>query len=197
MDHGYTGWYDRLTHRAQQVADGYAGWVGRVEFEWFVTLTIPWLASENRADQLFKELMQSLGKDLGTPVAYIVGKEGRSKSGASVPWHFHAALIAAKSIPQERIQATWRRIIAREHDQGDTSVLVKAFDPTTKGVAYITKMATDSSGYIDQRWLERFDPSIGADKPKNKRIRRNEERYRSQVAAMSVHHGQTVPPATL
>jgi hypothetical protein len=146
----------------REVVTEWGRWLAPIKWQLFVTLTFPWNIAPGTADRKFKEMINSLERAMKERIGYLAGKEGKSKCGFEVPWHFHVALVAKGLINESLVENTWMVLINHQHsgERGDQNVVVQPYKDSLRGVEYIVKQSNESAGDLQHRWLEVFNPKI-------------------------------------
>ena len=84
-----------------------------VPWQLFATLEFPWNAKPETANLKFDRMIDTVERSLRTRVCYVNASETRSKSGALVPLHFHAAFAAARPISRQLVAGVWGEGVGR------------------------------------------------------------------------------------
>jgi hypothetical protein len=184
--------------RNRTIEDTWATWLRPIPWQMFATLTFPWNVAEETADRKFREFMNSLERSLKTNVAFIAGKEARTKTGDSVPWHFHLALTSARPMPADLIQRLWNRTVGRGRDSerfdehGAVSqyehAMVAPYDPVRPGIEYLVKLSHTTGAYVDHKWLHLFNPEIDRVRPRGEKSLRQNRRWNKPVSESIMAH---------
>jgi len=175
-------WHDRMQHRDQVAVDAIADWVSPIQWQWFATLTFPWNVRSETADRKFKQFINELERALKTRIGHLIGKEGSSKSGSPVPWHFHCCLTSLKPIPVSLLNESWGRLVGRTNAVTNDSLDVQPYNAGLHGVEYITKMIGTLDAEWDFNWLHLFNPAIEYTAKFDHRSLRGARRWEHQVA---------------
>jgi hypothetical protein len=174
-------WYDRIPEAERHIVDAYAKWLNPIPWQFFVTLTFPWDATSETADQKLKELLNALERELKNSICFMAGKERKARSaGMNVPWHFHVLMTAQCPIPKDLIEIWWRQLVGASGTGGlgkDDSVLVVPYDKNKRGVEYCLKLVNDCNGDWASRWLQLFHPTIKRTSQPDHRTLRQEKRF--------------------
>lgn len=137
------------------------------------------------ADSKFEQFIGTLGKELRTRVAYLMDREGRSKLGPIVPFHFHAALVSKVQIPVELIKRTWLDLMGRcnEATKKTDLVLVEPWDPNAGGMEYMLKFISDHDSSWDvAQAINLFNPRVPESVQFGRMRGRDRRRWNQQVA---------------
>jgi hypothetical protein len=180
-------WYTRIPSRDREVVDSVAEWIRPIPWQLFVTLTFPWNVKAETADRKLCEFINHIERELKTRICFIAGKEGCSKHGASVPWHFHLLLASVEQIPVSLVESTWKRLVGRSKagPRNDDSVDVRNYRADALSAEYIVKMigSVDADWYC--RWLHLFNPAIDYTPKRDHRFLRQSRRWARQLSARS------------
>jgi len=189
---GTDNWYMRIPWRDRNVVTAVAEWLRPVRWQWFVTLTFPWDVAYSTADRKLRELINGLERFHRAPIAYVAGKESRSRhDGSRVPWHFHLLITSRVAVSREAIEALWLGLI-RVGLQSDADIVrrskhakVEAYESHRLGPEYCLKtMNEDTSDWYIHR-LEEFLPGIvGPSRPNHRTVRRK-KRAAAQSAVIA------------
>jgi len=194
-----SNWYDRIPSRDREGVDAVAEWIRPIPWQQFVTLTFPWNVSEETADRKLREFINHLERKLKTRICFIAGKEGASKQGAKVPWHFHLLLTSVEQIPVSLIADIWRRLVGRSNStsEDDDSVDVKPFIDGILGAEYVMKMIGSVDGDWCCRWLHLFNPAISYTPKRDHRFLRQNRRWERQLLARGYMEPDRYVPASV
>lgn len=107
--------------------------------------------------------------------------ETRSKAGAIVPLHYHAAFAAAKPISSELVAKTWKAGVGRTKSVGGDLAVVEPFDPAGGGIGYIVKQITDHGCEWDLRNTHLFGGGIHAERKSDHASLRSARRWQAQM----------------
>lgn len=163
-----------------EVPAAVAEWLQLVPWQLFATLEFPWRARPETAGIKFAKLVDTLERSLRTRLCYVNAAETRSKAGASVPLHYHAAFAALRPIPSELVSKTWLAGVRRSHSKSSDLALVSPFDSALGGIRYITKQATDPGCEWDCKNVHLFvDGSHAAPKSDHASLR-SDRRWRAE-----------------
>ncbi len=174
---------DEMQYRDRAIPEAVADLVRSIDWQLFVTLEFPWNVRAETADRKFKELIDQLEREMRTRICYVVGKESRTKSGATVPWHFHCCLTALKPIAASQIESIWRRLVHRSKSTEDDGVVdIRPYDPALPGVEYITKLMSTLDAEWDFNWLHLFNPAMQVTRKFTRRFARGTRRWQKQAA---------------
>lgn len=152
-----------------------AQWLADIPWGVFATLSFasPHIRPE-AAITKFNEMIETLERTMRTRIGYIYAMERRSRSGAIVPLHIHAALVALKPIDCQLVRDAWGMSGAN----GTNKAQVEPYDPDRAGAEYIVKHATDPDCELGDRNLEFFNGSPLSDRMQS----REAQRWREQLA---------------
>jgi hypothetical protein len=136
------------------------GWLQDVPWQVFATLSFssPRIRFET-AHSKFHETLNIVAHSIGTRVGAIYAAGTRSKSGAIVPLHFHAAIVALKPIAYQMVAGAWAGGSLRTSSIRELA-RVERYDPARAGVEYITKQAADTGCEWGLRDVEFFSPTL-------------------------------------
>ncbi|WP_263383600.1 hypothetical protein [Granulicella arctica] len=177
------------TTRDRRFNESVADWVRPIPWQLFVHLTFPWNVRSETADSKFREFVNDLEKTLKTRVCFIAGKEGRSKNGPTVPFHFHVAMTAAITIPLDLVKTTWRNLIGRSNasELKDDSVRVDPWCSHADGLSYLLKQISDADSSWDCNWIGLFHPGpLYSPDWKNERQRKTKRWHYQPVKTIKV-----------
>jgi hypothetical protein len=137
-----------------------AEWLRPVPWQIFATLEFPWSAKPETAGHKFAHLIDMMERSLRTRVCSLYAAETRSKYGAIVPLHFHAAFTATRTITCQLVAGIWNPEVGRSNLMGGDLAQVEAFDPTKGGIAYILKHINGPDCTWDFRNVHLFNRNI-------------------------------------
>jgi hypothetical protein len=171
-------------------------WLKPIKWQHFATLEFPWSARPETAIAKFTSFINELEKTLRTRVCVVYGAETRSKSGATVPVHFHAAITAVKPIQAQLIVDLWLHeigrdgattsasgeVVARKGKVKSDLALVVPYNPALTGIGYIMKQVQDDSFHWDMRNINLFAPPTSSDSKQDHAALRAARRLLMQAA---------------
>jgi len=137
-----------------------AEWLAPIAWQLFATLEFPWKARPETASRKFAKLVDTMEKSIRTRVCFVNATETRSKSGAIVPLHFHAAFTAARPISESLVAGIWNAGVGRSASEDGDLAMVKPYDRSRNGIGYILKMMSDPNCAWDIRNVHLFNPAI-------------------------------------
>ncbi len=138
-----------------------AGWLQDVPWQLFATLSFasPRIRFET-AHSKFHETLNIVAHSIRTRVGALYAAETRSKfSGAVVPLHFHAAIVALMPIAHQMVAGAWAGGNLRASSIHELAV-VEPYNSARAGVEYIIKQAEDTGCEWGLRDVEFFSPSL-------------------------------------
>ena len=139
-----------------QIAAGQ--WLQDVPWQLFATLEFPSARVRfETAHSKLHEMLHTVEHSLRTRVGCVYAAETRSKSGAIVPLHFHAALTALRPIEYQLVMGAWGE--GRANSVQDLA-RVKPYDPSRGGIEYIMKQITDHDCQWGLKDVELFSNSM-------------------------------------
>jgi hypothetical protein len=148
----------RSTHDAPRAV---AAWLEDVPWQLFATFEFPTKATRPETANLkFAEMVNTVERTLRTRVCYVNASETRSRSGAPVPLHFHAAFAAARPIPPQLVAGVWNEGVGRTNSAGGDLARVQPYDPGMGGLGYIVKQIADQNCEWDCRNVDWFSNRI-------------------------------------
>lgn len=194
-----SNWYDRIPSRDREVVNQVAEWIRPIPWQLFVTLTFPWNIRAETADQKLGDFINEIERNLKTRICLIAGKEGVTKHGALVPWHFHLLLASVIPIPADMVEGTWRRLVGRSNSTSadDDSVDVRSFIADNLGEQYVAKMIASHYGDWNVRWLHLFNPAINYTPKRDHRLIRQRRRWEHQLSARGYAEPGRYMPASV
>jgi hypothetical protein len=137
-----------------------AEWLQPVLWQLFATLEFPWNCRPETASVKFAKFIDTLERSLRTRICYLNAAETRSKSGAIVPLHYHAAFAAAKPILSKLVVETWEAGVGRTKSVGGDLALVEPYDPARGGIRYIVKKIGDDGCEWDHKNVHLFADGV-------------------------------------
>lgn len=138
-----------------------AAWLEDVPWQLFATLEFPTRATRPETANLkFAEMVNTVERTLRTRVCYLNASETRSRSGAPVPLHFHAAFAAARPIPPQLVAGIWNDGVGRTNSVGGDLTRVQPYVPAMGGLAYVVKQIADQGCDWDCRNVHLFSNRI-------------------------------------
>lgn len=143
--------------------DAVANWLQPIRWQLFATLEFPWRARPETASRKFAELVDKMERSLRTRVCYVNATETRSKTGAIVPLHFHAAFTAVRPISHQLVAGIWNASIGRATSEAGDLALVEPYDLSRDGIRYITKLMADPDCGLDLRNVHLFNKAIAVE----------------------------------
>jgi hypothetical protein len=195
------GLYSRASSTIQPVTEldpaaAISEWLKPIKWQHFCTLEQPWSARPETAIAKFTSMVNKLERTIRTRACVVYGAETRSKSGATVPVHFHAALTAVKPIPAQLIVDLWLHEVGRDgsitSSSGEVVVrkgkvksdlaLVVPYNPSLNGIGYIMKQVQDDSFHWDSRNINLFAPPASIDTKQDHAALRAARRLQKQAA---------------
>ena len=158
-------------------------WLQSVPWQLFATLEFPYLRTRYEPARLkFAEMVNTVERSLRTRLGYLYAMETRSKSGAVVPLHFHAAFTAIRPIPDWLVAGVWNQAVGRSNSVGGDLALVEPYDPSMGGIEYIVKQVGDPNCEWDCRNVHLFSNSIQLEPKSDHASLRSARRWQQQVS---------------
>jgi hypothetical protein len=171
-------------------------WLKPIKWQHFLTLELPWSARPATAIAKFSSMLNKLERAIRTRACVVHGAETRSKSGATVPLHFHAAMTAVKPIPAQLIVDLWLHEVGRDGATTSASgevvvrkgkvksdlALVVPYNPALNGIGYIMKQVQDDSFHWDTRNINLLTPPTASDTKQDHAALRAARRLVKQAA---------------
>lgn len=154
-----------------------AEWLNPISWQAFGTFELPWRAKPETARHKFDEMIDRLERGMRTRVCFVRAAETKSKSGAPVPLHLHAALTATKPISCELVTDLWNSSVGRT--DGDLA-LVEPYNPALSGIAYIAKQINDHGCEWDCRNVHLFNRNIQIEPKADHASLRSARRWQAQ-----------------
>lgn len=154
-----------------------AEWLNPISWQAFGTFEFPWRARPETAGLKFDEIIDRLERGMRTRVCFVRAAETKSKSGAPVPLHLHAALTATKHISCELVTDLWNSSVGRT--DGDLA-LVEPYNPALGGIAYIAKQINDHGCEWDCRNVHLFNRNIQVEQKTDHASIRSARRWQAQ-----------------
>jgi hypothetical protein len=195
------GLYSRTSSANQLVTESdlaaaLSEWLKPIKWQHFATLEFPWSARPETAVAKFASFINELEKTLRTRICVVYGAETRSKSGATVPLHFHAAITAMKPIQAQLIVDLWLHEVGRDGSTTSASgevvarkgkvksdlALVVPYNPALNGIGYIMKQVQDDSFHWDARNIPFFTSQPSSDTMQDHAALRAARRLLKQAA---------------
>ena len=172
----------RSTHDAPRAV---AAWLEDVPWQLFATLEFPTRTTRpETASVKFAEMIGTMERILRTRVCYLNASETRSKSGAIVPLHYHAAFAAARPIPHQLVAGIWNEGVGRTNSVGGDLARVQPYDPAMGGLGYIVKQIADQNCEWDCRNVGLFTNTIQLEAKKDHASLRSARRWQTQKATL-------------
>jgi len=166
-----------------------AEWLKPIPWQLFATLEFPWKVRPETANAKFSEMIDSLERSLRTRIGYLYALECRSKSGAIIPPHFHAAFCALKPIPRELLKNLWYTEVGRTGSTDGDLVRVECYDPAKCGIGYIVKQISETNCEWALRNIEFFDGNIQVEPTTDHASLRAMRRFKAQAKSTSEADG--------
>lgn len=167
---------------ARIVPTATALWLEDVPWQLIATLEFPSARTRHEtARRKFADMVNLCERSLRTRLCYLYASETRSKSGAIVPLHYHAAFTAIRPIPYQLVAGTWNQGVGRTNSVGGDLARVQAYDPAMGGIEYIMKLITEPDCEWGFRNIHLFDASIQAEPKTDHASLRSARRWQQQV----------------
>lgn len=166
-----------------------ADWLQPVPWQLFATLEFPWNAKPETANLKFDRMIDTVERSLRTRVCCVNASETRSKSGAMVPLHIHAAFTAARPISRQLVAGVWGEGVGRTNSVGGDLARVEAFNPAMGGIGYIVKLINDPDCEWGFRNVHLFNRNIQIAPKTDHASLRSARRWRAQNDIAGSQHG--------
>jgi hypothetical protein len=134
--------------------------LAEIDWQLFATFEFPSPPRPETAAIKFAALIDTLERELRTRVASVYSTETRSRAGAVVPLHFHAALAARRPISPKLVTDTWNSGIGRANSKGGDLALAVPFSHGLGGIRYIAKHIGEPDCTVDIHNVEFFTAAI-------------------------------------
>ena len=172
-----------ISSSAHHVPVATAQWLQSVPWQLFATLEFPYLRTRYETARLkFADMVNTVERCLRTRLGYLYAMETRSKSGAVVPLHFHAAFTAIRPIPDWLVAGVWNQAVGRSNSVGGDLALVEPYDPSMGGIEYIVKQVGDPNCEWDCRNVHLFSDTIQLEPKSDHASLRSARRWQQQVS---------------
>jgi hypothetical protein len=159
-----------------------AQWLQSVPWKLFATLEFPSAHIRHEtARRKFADMVDLCERILRTRLCYLYASETRSKSGAIVPLHFHAAFTGIRPIPYQLVAGIWNEGVRRTNSVGGDLARVEPFDPARGGIEYIVKQICDPDCEWDCRNVHLFGNGIQLEPKSDHASLRSARRWQQQV----------------
>jgi hypothetical protein len=159
-----------------------AQWLQSVQWKLFATLEFPTVHTRHEtARRKFAAMVNTVERSLRTKLCYLYASETRSKAGAIVPLHCHAALTAIRPIPYQLVAGTWNQGIGRTNSVRGDLARVEPYDPAMGGIEYIVKHICDTDCEWDCRDVHLFSNTMHLEPKSNHASLRSARRWQQQL----------------
>jgi hypothetical protein len=149
-----------------------AEWLRPISWQLFATLSFasPHIRYETAVAK-FHEMTNTVERAMRTRLGYLYTLERRSRSGAVVPLHFHAAFVSTRPIEYQLVAGAWAGDSLSTHSIQELARL-EPYDHDRAGVEYIVKQINDPDCESDFKHLRLFNGSPLSDHMQSREARR-------------------------
>ena len=151
-------------------------WLEPVPWQLFATLEFPYRASQETARHKFDAMASLIERSTRTRLCYVYAAEQRDRSGVvSVPLHIHAAFASLKTLTPQLVRGMWIGGVGRRDSVASDLAVVKPFDPSKDGLAYIVKQIDYPDTQLGYKDIDRFRGEPLSDRVQAREARRWQE----------------------
>jgi hypothetical protein len=151
-------------------------WLLPVPWQLWATLEFPYHATQDSARRKFDEMANLIERGTRTRLCYVYAAEQRDRSGVvRVPLHIHAAFASLKILTPQLVRGMWIGGVGRRDSEDSDLAVVKPFDPSKDGLAYIVKQIGYPDTQLRYKYIDRFRGEPLSDRVQAREARRWEE----------------------